>query len=193
MKFDFVDIGTSDFDLGYGSVGLQSNHLLIEPVSYYLNRIPEAEGVVKINAAISDRDGEEDVYYLSEETIAELKLPFWVRGCNRISSPHPTLVKILNGQDAWSIQKIRTIKFSTLIQELKIEAIGSLKIDTEGLDHIVLSGVADCIDSGLSVDRVMCEWVPAFGNTEQLKELCFRLWNYFPKQELKGEDIYLTK
>jgi FkbM family methyltransferase len=193
MRFDWVDIGTSDFDLGYGSVGVQANHLLVEPVKYYLDRIPAADGVVKVNAAVSDRDGGIDVYYLSEQTIAQRGLPLWVRGCNRIGTPHPTLVHLLDGQDAWSIDRVRTVTFATLVKELGIDSIGSLKIDTEGHDDVILSGVADCIDAGLSVDRVMCEWVPAFGNTERLGQLCLRLWNYFPKHELRGEDIYLTK
>jgi FkbM family methyltransferase len=192
MRFEWVDIGTSDFDLGYGSVGLRKGHLLVEPVNYYLERIPNENGVVKVNAGISDRDGESDVYYISDSVIVNKGLPFWVRGCNSIGSPHKTLKHLFHNEDVWTVERVRIMKFSTLVNELGITEIGSLKIDTEGHDHIVLQGVAESMDAGLKVDRIMCEYVPSFGNTEDIDRVCLRLGKFFKAQELKGEDIYLT-
>ena len=57
MKFDFVEIGTSDFDTNLDKRKKGQKILLVEPVKYYLDKLPNGEGIFKNNCAISDKSG----------------------------------------------------------------------------------------------------------------------------------------
>jgi len=48
MKYDFVEIGTSDFDTLIETATDATRGLSIEPVRYYLDRLPERAGVKKL-------------------------------------------------------------------------------------------------------------------------------------------------
>ena len=66
-----IEIGTSDFRT---SAGIRDG-LFIEPVKYYFDRLPRCR---KENVAISNQEGEIDVYYMTEEDIKENNLPYWI-------------------------------------------------------------------------------------------------------------------
>lgn len=95
MFLDFIEIGTSDFD-----TEIQKNNnktgLSIEPIKYYLDRLPDKKNIKKINVAISDYNGNADVYYVTPENISKYSLPCWVRGCNSINSYHKTVSDLCN-------------------------------------------------------------------------------------------------
>ena len=55
-----IEIGTSDFRTQAGKV----DGIFIEPVKYYFDRLPECR---KENIAISNYEGEIDIYYLTHE------------------------------------------------------------------------------------------------------------------------------
>ncbi len=67
-------------------------------------------------------------------------MPGWVRGCNSINKPHPSIQNLLREQhdSVISIQKVKCITWDTLINEFNVSSIDFLKIDTEGHDHIIL-------------------------------------------------------
>ncbi len=87
MKFDFLDIGTSDFDTSLDLMKKGQNILLVEPVVYYLNRLPDGKGIFKQNCAISNRAGHGDIYYVSEEVMNRYGMPEWIRGCAYVQEP----------------------------------------------------------------------------------------------------------
>jgi FkbM family methyltransferase len=201
MKFDYVDIGTSDFDIGRGGVISGKKYLLVEPIQYYLGKLKENEihndNVLMCNAAITNHNGYIDVWYLKEEIQKLHNLPYWVRGCNRVNEKHPTVERLLKNhnisEDVWSCEKVRCMTFQMLCEENCVEEIGSLKIDTEGHDHIVLEGVIAMLRSGLEIREIMCEYFPEFENTKMIEELCEGIKDLFPLQRILGENIHLSK
>lgn len=198
MHLDYLDIGTSDFDIGNGSIEDCKTYLLVEPVEYYLNNIPNKDNILKANCAISDRDGFVNVYYIEEHNIEKYKLPYWVRGCNKINEKHPTVVKLLKylniSDDIVTCKEIRSITFNTLIKNYNIESINNLKIDTEGHDHIVLKEVAKCLfENAISIQNIKLEYLPVFGNTKEIDNTCSVIKHLYPVQNVIGENIHLSK
>lgn len=143
MNYHFIEIGTSDFS----TIIQQENPgigLSIEPLKIYLDRLPDKEGVTKVNCAISDIDGVVDVYWIDPEDIAKYNLPDWLRGCNSIINPHPTAYSELSGRGLLDIYKktsCETICWDTLVERYNIESVDHLKIDTEGHDCIILQSI----------------------------------------------------
>jgi FkbM family methyltransferase len=143
MHYNFIEIGTSDF-----FTILQENNpgvgLSVEPLSIYLNNLPNKEGVIKVNCAVSNTDGVADVYWINPEDIKKYNLPDWLRGCNSIITPHPTAVAELTSRNLMSIYKkdqCEVISWDTLVKRYDVESVDYLKIDTEGHDHIILESM----------------------------------------------------
>ena len=75
-KLDFIEIGTSDFQTLTQSCSPNEMGIAIEPIKYYLDRLPNKPNVIKINAAIVGDENlkEVDVYYVSDENQAKHNL-----------------------------------------------------------------------------------------------------------------------
>ena len=95
MHFDYVDIGTCDFETSLDVKKEGETILLVEPLLYYLNKLPDGPGITKANLAVSDKKCEGKIYYVEEEDIKKYDLPFWIVGCNRFNEPHPTVAGII--------------------------------------------------------------------------------------------------
>ena len=137
--FEFIEVGTSDFE----SLAIDlpnKKGLLIEPIKQYLDNLPNNINHIKANYALTDRGGETKVFYVKPEDIIKYNLPNWVRGCNSINEPHPTVKELLgsNHDNIISIDIIKCITWENLIKEFNIESIDYLKIDTEGHDCLIL-------------------------------------------------------
>jgi hypothetical protein len=147
MHYTFVEIGTSDFDTCLQDSTNDDYGLSVDAVGHYLQRLPTKSNVRKIHAGISNKDGFIDVYYVHPDTIAIFNLVPWVRGCNSIGAPHPTVVKLLGsmGLPLSLIQKETVVVKSifTLFSENDVESIDYLKVDTEGHDCIILNNYID--------------------------------------------------
>lgn len=198
MCLDYVDIGTSDFEIGNGQIENNKTYLLVEPISFYLNNIPDTPNIIKANYAISDTEGTIDVYYVEEENITKYNLPYWVRGCNKVNQKHPTVTNLLKNlnisEDIIVRKEVKCITFDSLRQLYDITHIKNLKIDTEGHDHIVLNEVAKCILSGtVNIDNIKIEYLPVFGVTPEIDYICQIIKDIYPIQKLIKEDIILSK
>lgn len=138
IDYDFIEIGTSDFDTiiqnSRDKIGLS-----IEPIKYYLDRLPDKEGVKKIHCAVSFDDIERDskVFYITPEDIAKNGLPDWIRGCNTLNKYH-LQHEIYNAQDIVTVELVKEVPISKILIENKVRKIGTLKIDTEGGDCFIL-------------------------------------------------------
>ena len=142
MFYDYIEIGASDFDTEIQKENTKTG-ITIEPVMYYINRLPDKAGCKKINAAISDHSGVVDVYHVPDMTITAHGLPQWVRGCNSIGQYHPTVVKLLcergiPEKDAIESNRVMCIKLIDLVAANGIDAYYYLKVDTEGHDTVIL-------------------------------------------------------
>lgn len=148
MKYDFIEIGTSDFDTliqdSCGKIGLT-----IEPLSFYLNNLPNNPTVIKVNCAITDYDGEIEIFYISPVDIDKYQLPNWLKGCNSISKPHPSALAELSNRDLQSLMqshKCECLSWKTLVNRYNIESVELLKIDTEGHDCEIINSILNNSD-----------------------------------------------
>lgn len=151
MDYNFIEIGTSDFGTLIEEASEETVGLSIEPISIYLDRLPNKKNVQKINCAISDKDGKVKVFFIPPEEINKHGLPSWLKGCNSIISPHPSTQKILEENKLENILKIIEIDcycWKTLVQKYNISSVDFLKIDTEGHDCYIINNI---IDSGLNI------------------------------------------
>jgi len=143
MKYDFIEIGTSDFDTLLETT-TDKIGISIEPLKYYLNNIPDNDKVIKVNCAISDTDFETDIFWISPDDIKKYNLPNWLRGCNSIINPHPTAIKELdkvNLSQIYKTSKCKCITWATLVNTYDITSVNLLKIDTEGHDCKIIKNI----------------------------------------------------
>jgi len=172
MKFDYVDIGTSDFDTSADILKSGQKALLVEPVKYYLDKLPVGPGIFKKNAAVSCHKGKGKMYYVTDEVIKRYNLPNWIRGCNSFNQQHGTVVNIFEklglSLNLVTCEDVPVITFFDLIKEYNIKTIEFLKIDTEGHDHIILRSVMQAMRKGLKIKQIRVEYNPFFGNTRSL-------------------------
>jgi len=143
MKFyDFIEIGTSDFhtevEKNDDKIGVS-----IEPIKYYLDKLPCKQGCLKLNMGISDYNGTCIINFLKENTIQEYDFPYWAKGCSSINSIHPRIEELCNraNVDIDSVLEKHEVLVTTLYQimnTLCISGVYYLKIDTEGHDTAIL-------------------------------------------------------
>ena len=77
IDYDFIEIGTSNFDTLIQSADDNTKGISVDAVKYYIDSLPNKLNVKKINVAISNINSFLDVYYIPEKTIEYHKLPYW--------------------------------------------------------------------------------------------------------------------
>lgn len=141
IHYDYIEIGTSDFDTLVELYPDGSSGLSIEPIKTYLDRLPDKQGNTKLNAAITDEDCQLSVYYVKPKDIDKYQLPEWVKGCNSVGAPHPSVVRELTEKglmDIYTQDVIDGVSFSSLIKDANVGSVDYLKVDTEGHDFVIL-------------------------------------------------------
>jgi|LakMenEpi03Aug12_release.lakeMendotaPanAssembly.Ray.scaffolds.fasta_scaffold44301_4 FkbM family methyltransferase len=145
MKYDFIEIGTSDFDTLLQTTENQIG-LSIEPLKIYLNRLPNNSHVIKVNCAISDKNGTTNVFWVKPEDIDEYELSGYLKGCNSIIRPHITTERELKEKQLEFLlnqTECEMITWDRLVERYDIENVDLLKIDTEGHDCIIVNSILD--------------------------------------------------
>jgi autotransporter strand-loop-strand O-heptosyltransferase len=195
IDYDFIEIGTSNFhaliiDCSDDTVGLS-----IEPLQVYLDGLPNKPNVTKVAAAISDQDGEIEIYHIPKPTIHQYNLPIWVQGTNSVSKPHEFARKTL-GEEFYdsivSVDKVPTLSWSTLVSRYNINTIDYLKIDTEGHDHVILKSYLEECDKNpkLFANKILFEYNES-SDKIALDTIISNLTNY--EVEYLEEDVLLKK
>ena len=193
--YDFIEIGTSDFQTLIESAKDKTIGLSIEPIKTYLDRLPNKENVFKVQAAVSDSDSTIEIYHIPLEKIRENGLQVWVKGCNSVSKPHDYARNKI-GHELYDslvqIDTVPTITWKTLIENYNIGGVKFIKIDTEGHDHIILKGYLDeCKKNpSLYANKIKFEYNES-SNKLALDELIKDLDIY--DVEILEENIVLTK
>ena len=138
-----IEIGISDFDTKAGII----DGIYIEPIKYYFDRLPDCR---KENVAISNKEGEVEMYYVDDEVIKKTKIPRWVRGCNMMGKIHPDILIHLARQnfDASVVKKqtVKIVRIKSIIEKYNVTHIDFLKVDTEGHDHIIINDFLDTVN-----------------------------------------------
>lgn len=198
-SYDHVDIGTCDFEIANGVFEKEKKYLLVEPLKYYLDNIPDGENVIKVNSAVGADNVPLSIFYIEECDIIKYNLPFWVRGCNSIGRKHPVVLDLLkhlnmDNLDIFKEKKVESITFRQLIENYKINYIVNLKVDTEGYDHIIFNDVVDCIMSGkVEIENITLEYRPDLGSVSGIDILYDKISNIYPIREVYGDNIFLYK
>jgi len=145
MNYDFIEIGTSDFETliqsSTNEVGLS-----IDAVNLYLNRLPNKENVTKLNHAISNYSGITQVYYVEPEDIESNNLSWYLKGCNSIGEPHPVTLRELkerNLEHLLKVDEVEVLTWKDLVERYNIESVKTLKIDAEGHDTIIVNNILE--------------------------------------------------
>ena len=134
-KYKFVEIGTSDFDYNQGD----EKGLYIEPIEEYYDRLVINSKSKKVKCAITHNKTAEhcDVYYIPSDIIEKNNLPNWLRGCNSINKPHYQH-QFYNHEIK---DKVELVNIVELFEEYKLFGLDYVKIDTEGHDCVIMTGI----------------------------------------------------
>lgn len=137
--FDFIEIGTSDFDTLVQSCAEDSVGLVIEPLGYYLDRLPCKPNVKKLQLAVAfdNLERTSTIYYVHPDDILRHNLPAWLRGCNRIDAYHIQHT-ILGIQALVKKEQVQQLPIGRILDDNNVKGIKVLKIDTEGADCKIL-------------------------------------------------------
>lgn len=148
MKYDFVEIGTSNFDTLIEQATDETIGLSIEPIKHYLESLPNKANVKKLNCAVSPKNCCEilEVFYVPEKTIAEHNLPNWLRGCNSVGNYHYQHRK-LDILNLVKKQHVPCYPIGDIFLEHNVTELDFLKIDTEGADADIMLGLYDFLSA----------------------------------------------
>lgn len=115
-------------------------------------------------------------YYISEENIQKYGLPNWVRGCNSINVPHPTVKRLMKERgipaQAMTTMAVEVVRMKDILDEFEVEEIGHLKIDTEGHDCVILN---DFLDSSTVLPEKITFESNELSDPEDVKRMVGRL------------------
>jgi len=144
IDYDFIEIGTSNFDTLIEKADDKTIGISVDAVKYYVDSLPDKKNVKKINCAISNVNGTINVYYIPERLIEKYNLPKWLKGCNCINHYHPAH---FNNYLFFlcQVDKVSVIPISELFYNNKVRGVKCLKIDTEGHDCIILENLYNYI------------------------------------------------
>lgn len=180
--YDFIEIGTSDFDTLIQKANNDTRGISIEPIKLYLDRLPNPKNCIKENIAISDRNGEIKMYYIPTNKIIQYNLPKWTRGCNSVNIAHPTMKNLLlkrnlNPDEIFVVDTVPVCELIKIINKYNVDGIYFLKIDTEGHDTIILNNFLNSInDNKLLPHKIQLE-TNVLSNSNDTNQLLNRLTN----------------
>lgn len=180
IHYDFIEIGTSDFNTLIQKAGPTTVGLSVEPLDDYLDRLPSKPRVQKVNAAVSDKSGHLLIYYVPDAVRKEYGLPNWMKGTNSIGAPHPTVARYLekHGLPASLVhtRKVPVYSASRLFQKYRVGSVDYLKIDTEGHDTVILNSYLDLVERRptLRAGRILFE-TNALSNKAAVERIVTRL------------------
>ena len=143
--FDFVEIGTSNFETLLQESGNEAMGLSVDALSLYLDQLPWRTNVQKVHAAIVDeaqRDAlEPRVFYIDPSDIKRYRLEWWLKGCNKVGKPHPKAMHSLQTRQLDHLMRnasVAMMTFADLCRVHRVRSIGVLKVDVEGFEANVL-------------------------------------------------------
>jgi len=196
MIYDFIEIGTSDFATLIERADENTIGISVEPIKAYLDRLPSPKNVRKINCAISNDDSVIDIYYIDPKSIKEHNLPQFIRGCNSVNKPHPTVKNLLGEfyNKVATIESVKCISLLTLFNENSVEGIRFFKIDTEGHEAVILNSYYEiCLKNpNLMADEVLFEY-NVLSNKDEMDSIISKFSSIGYIGHQLGEDWYMKK
>eukprot|EP00041_Stephanoeca_diplocostata_P000913 m.17755 g.17755 ORF g.17755 m.17755 type:complete len:297 (+) comp11306_c0_seq2:333-1223(+) len=142
--FDFIEIGTSNFETLIEKAPERAKGLSVEGLKMYQDQLPDRTNVIKVNAAISNPStGAETIkfFYIHPNDITKHRLPAWLIGCNAAGKPQTEAARILANRNLTHLMRVDDVpvlSFEGLARKYNVRTIGFLKIDVEGHEAIIL-------------------------------------------------------
>jgi hypothetical protein len=146
VHFDFIEIGTSSFHTLLQSRPAHERGLSVDPMLVHLNKLPSRKRKVRVHAAISEASGSTTVFFIDPHDISAHRLPFWLSGCNMIGQPHRLASRELEQRGLGRLMRntsVRVLSLRSLLEAFCVGSIGTLKIDTEGHDTVIMRSLFD--------------------------------------------------
>ncbi len=143
MKYDFIEIGTCDFETEIQNHNGRQG-ISVEPIKHYLDNLPDVPNVIKVNAAISNYDGSVPIY-LPKFPPSVYSHSGWLRGCVSIIKPHKHVIdychrtNMLPVENYMTEESVNVVSVASFIKKYEISDVDYLKIDTEGHDYIIVN------------------------------------------------------
>jgi hypothetical protein len=109
IAYDFVEIGTADFETLIELADDSKVGLSVEPLRFYLDRLPDRKKVTKVNLAVSDCDGVMSITHIDAADIPKHGLPDWLRGCNFSGPHHKSLESAIGARSLWHLLKVSNL------------------------------------------------------------------------------------
>lgn len=198
MRLDFIEIGTADFNTIIQECNDNMKGISIEPITKYLNNLPDRPNVKKLNCAIVDDPEMKSttVYYVEEDIINQHGLGHWLKGCNSVGKPHDFHIAHFPDPGAWhrstnrdslpkrnlleeglvTITEVPCYTFGMVMEENGIEYVEYIKIDTEGQDSKLVHSIMDYYEnSGKELPKRILFESNAHNNPEDVNSACRRL------------------
>lgn len=196
--FDFIEVGSADFETLIEKATDETRGITIEPLGDYFDKLPDRKNVIKVQAAISDKDATDLIYYVDGAKIKEHSLPEWTSGSNSLGQPHPYLT-LFYGQEFYEslvqTKEVKTITFQTLVDTYNVQKIGYLKIDTEGHDHVVLKSYLDACEKNPSLlaETIQCEYDKLVSNIDEMNIVLKEFEKHYYVIKGKNDCLMTTK
>jgi len=134
--FDYLEIGTSDFDT-FTEKYPNKKVISVEPLAQYLDALPDRPNHIKVQFAVCDQyeEYEQEIYYIPDRVIKEHNLAWWLRGCNKIGGYH---AKHEGFEHLVEKQIIHFMTLDDLYRRYNVKRVDHIKIDTEGFEVPIL-------------------------------------------------------
>jgi FkbM family methyltransferase len=179
MAFNFVEIGTSDFDTCIQTATDTDVGLSVEPILFYLEHLPNKPHVIKANLAVSDHDGQGTMSFVSPQVIKDIESQthnswIWLKGTNSLDRKHPSVNRLKLPSQSITVE---VVSFPTLCSRYHIESIDYLKIDTEGHEYPIITSYIDhCKKMGKMIaHKIQFETEPTLTPQAQINDMTMKL------------------
>lgn len=169
MHYDFIEIGTADFDTLCQTCSESEIGISVEPVKECIDNLPNKSNVTKINAALVNEEyflqnKTVTIFYVDETTIEREQLGRWLRGCNKVNQPHEFHTSYLDDLSSYDGNLViqsnsrnlvkeglvtkniaNCITWRQLFDKFNVTSVDYVKVDAEGADaDIIISLMEEC-------------------------------------------------
>lgn len=206
MKYDFIDIGCSIFDVSVDEYGLEASGILVEPVKEFIDVLPCSKTVLKENCAISFFNGESEFYAIIDK---EKKLRYWsAKEVNEDLDENFVIEKSETGhrltpfhmgtssfhdpreedfvRDARPYKvNVKTMRLKEFFEKYDVTSIEQLKLDCQGHDVFIVCQLIKLLrKKTIKVNKIIFEYVDwhpfnkTNGIADKLVEILEKEFNY---------------
>lgn len=187
MHYDFIEIGTCDFESILNTETVERG-LAVEPIAYYLNRLPSRPSVTKVHAAMGDHLGLVDMYWVHPDEYEKAGVEGWVRGGSAVGKLLWSVEAALKRKNALHLARVSPVEMLTwpvLCQRYYVSSVDFVKIDAEGSDCMIVNNILDA--SGVMPPILQYERNDAH-TVEQLQSVALRMRS-FGYTEMNNEGL----